>query len=315
MCVWIKVSIQHFDGRAARWLQSVERRLKQLSWNEFCSLLHDRFVREQHESLIRQLFHIKQLGSVTEYVEHFASLVDELTAYESRTDPLYYTMRFIDGLRDDIKSVIMVQRPSDLDFACALALVQEEAADSTRRRRFEPSFNRTAPKSSPVVFDKEKSEQILDGVSGDKKWGQSSRGSSSGDKLASLRSYRRARGLCDRCAEKWSYGHKCASSVQLHALEEIWELISDDEQSNTPEQHSTELMLALSHIAWAGTEGGHTVKLHGSIQSIPLIILVDSGSSHTFLSTRLISQLEGLTDVPVPLSVKVANGEHLTSQF
>lgn len=133
-CVWIKVSIQHFDGRAARWLQSVERRLKQLSWNEFCALLHDRFGREQHESLIRQLFHIKQVGSVTEYVEHFASLVDELTAYESRTDPLYYTMRFIDGLRDDIKSVIMVQRPSDLDTACALALVQEEAADATRRR-------------------------------------------------------------------------------------------------------------------------------------------------------------------------------------
>jgi hypothetical protein len=42
--------------------------------------LHDRFGREQHESLIRQLFHIKQVGSVTEYVEHFASLVDELTA-------------------------------------------------------------------------------------------------------------------------------------------------------------------------------------------------------------------------------------------
>jgi hypothetical protein len=61
-----------------------------MSWDEFCGLIHDRFGREQHESLIRQLFHIRQNGSVPEYVEQFASLVDELAAYESHTDPLYY---------------------------------------------------------------------------------------------------------------------------------------------------------------------------------------------------------------------------------
>lgn len=52
--------------------------------------------------------------------------------YEHTTDPLYYTLRFIDGLCDDIKFVIVVQRPSDLDTVCALALLQEEA-DSSKR--------------------------------------------------------------------------------------------------------------------------------------------------------------------------------------
>ena len=52
--------------------------------------------------------------------------------------PLYYTMRFIDGLRDDIKSVILVQRPSTLDTVCALALLQEEA-DTSRRREYRVS--------------------------------------------------------------------------------------------------------------------------------------------------------------------------------
>jgi hypothetical protein len=41
-------------------------------------------------------------------------------------------MRFIDGLRDDIKSIIIVQRPVNLDTACYLALLQE-AAESSRR--------------------------------------------------------------------------------------------------------------------------------------------------------------------------------------
>jgi hypothetical protein len=29
-------------------------------------------------------------------------LVDQLVAYESDANPLYYAMRFVDGLRDDI---------------------------------------------------------------------------------------------------------------------------------------------------------------------------------------------------------------------
>jgi hypothetical protein len=38
-------------------------------------------------------------------------------------DPLYYTTRFVDGLRDDIKYFIIVQRPKDLNIACCLALL------------------------------------------------------------------------------------------------------------------------------------------------------------------------------------------------
>jgi hypothetical protein len=67
----------------------------------------DRFGKDQHAILVRQLFHIKQTSSV-EYIEKFAGLVDELTAYESKPDPLHYTMCFIDGLRDDIRVVVLI---------------------------------------------------------------------------------------------------------------------------------------------------------------------------------------------------------------
>jgi hypothetical protein len=29
--------------------------------------------------------------------------------------------------------------------------------------------------------------------------------------------------------KKWSCGHKCASTVQLHAMQELWELMSEDD--------------------------------------------------------------------------------------
>jgi hypothetical protein len=38
------------------------------------------------------------------------------------------------------------------------------------------------------------------------------------DRLSALRNFRKARGLCIRCGEKWAPGHKCTMGLQLHAL-------------------------------------------------------------------------------------------------
>jgi hypothetical protein len=65
-------------------------------------------------------------------------LVDQLVAYEHNIDQRYYTTRFIDGLRDDIKSVILIQRPVDLDTACVLALLQEEVTTTRRSEARKP---------------------------------------------------------------------------------------------------------------------------------------------------------------------------------
>jgi hypothetical protein len=64
-----------------------------------------------------------------------------LVAYQhSSSDHRYYTTRFVDGLKDEIKSVILIQRPVDLDTACSLALLQEEAETSWRREYRKPDF-------------------------------------------------------------------------------------------------------------------------------------------------------------------------------
>jgi hypothetical protein len=58
-------------------------------------------------------------------------------------------MCFVDGLRDDISSMVMIQHPSTLDSTYALTLVQEEASDSMQKKdygHYEPSSNRLAHK-------------------------------------------------------------------------------------------------------------------------------------------------------------------------
>lgn len=111
-------------------------------------MVMERFGRDEHEILIRQLFHIKQTDSVSDYVEKFCGFVDQLASYESKTDPLYYTMKFIDGLQDEIKSSVLVQRPSDLDTACVLARLQEEVAEQGKRKllgQFKPDYSAPKP--------------------------------------------------------------------------------------------------------------------------------------------------------------------------
>jgi hypothetical protein len=124
--VWVEVATMHFQGPAVMWLQSVDHRVCSTTWRELCSWLHNHLGRDQHDSLIRQLFHIRQVGSICEYINKFSELVDQLVAYDHCVEDLYFTTQFVDGPKNEMKYVVLVQRPADLDTTCALALLQEK---------------------------------------------------------------------------------------------------------------------------------------------------------------------------------------------
>lgn len=207
-------------------------------------MILDRFNRDQHESLLRQHFHIKQTSSVNDYADRFVALVEQLSAYHPKPDPHAVTARFIDGLIDSIRAVVIMHKPPDLDTAISLALLQEEAQESLDpSRRKDPkkldgasylksaSFRSGLPlpppptRPHPAVEDKR----------------PANKGPSVDDKLSTLRSYRKAQGLCMRCGEKWGPGHRCAPQLQLHVLQEVFNLCEPclvDEAPTTTEPDS-----------------------------------------------------------------------------
>jgi hypothetical protein len=131
---WIGLATMHFEGSALFWLQSIESRIREMNWEELCPALTTRFGRDQHIILIRQFYHIQQNSSVGEYIELFDQLVHQLLAHENQLTPTMITTTFIDGLRDEIKSVIVIQRPPNLNTACTLALLQEDVLLDMGRR-------------------------------------------------------------------------------------------------------------------------------------------------------------------------------------
>jgi hypothetical protein len=70
----------------------------------------------------------------------------------------------------------------------------------------------------------------------------------------------------------------------------------------------------LFEAALCGMESAKSMKLCGTIQGKQLVILLDSGSPHTFLDAALADQLHGASSLVKSMSVRVANGVVLSCQ-
>lgn len=256
---------------------------------------------------------------MSEYINNFFELVDSLAAYDSGMDSLYFTTRFVDGLKDDIKASILVQRPSDLDTACVLAKLQEEVIEQSKPKEIKKPDSWSAPRvfsrgPQPLPLPPRSDRPGSSAMAQDRRGVDAARYKPTNDKLAALRAYRRAKGLCEKCAERWSREHKCADSIQLHALQEVWDFLQTDDLVNSGdleepvEATSPGELFSLSTAAVQGGMTPKTLQLSGDIQGHKVTMLVDSGSSHTFISEQLSQMLLGNSPLVQPVQVAVANG-------
>jgi hypothetical protein len=96
--------------------------------------------------------------------------------------------------------------------------------------------------------------------------------------------------MCRHCATHW--------------VEKIWNHFTPSESEETVDTVPAELhAVVMSQAAQGEVYATKTMKFLGSIQGVQLLILLDSGSSHTFLSAVVASQLTGCSQLCQPLSV------------
>jgi hypothetical protein len=104
--------------------------------------------------------------------------------------------------------------------------------------------------------------------------------------------------------------------VQLHAVQEISKLFQDGQEEDSVSEHSdvdAYCHMILSQEAMSASYTSKTLKFIGNIQGHEVVILVDSRSTHSFVSERLVPMLLGVLDLPRAVSVQVANGQFLRS--
>lgn len=131
-----------------------------------------------------------------------------------------------------------MHKPVDLDTASSLALLQEltveYARKDTRRFDLQPGGFKVPPRSistpatlssavtarSPTYATPEEKQHV-----------EALKVQSLEDKMQAVKAFRRAKGLCYKCGMKWAPGHKCAPTVAIHVVEELWQLLADSETS------------------------------------------------------------------------------------
>lgn len=137
-----------------------------------------------------------------------------------------------------------------------------------------------------------------------------------------VRDYRKANGLCFYYGETFDAQHKntCKKRptppTQLNAvvLNDL-DVVLNDEVLNqlAVEDALAEDFCQLSLNAMAGTDNGEALRLRALVQNKVMLILVDSGSSHSFVSANFLKTV-GLPSFPIkPRKVKLANGQVMTT--
>jgi hypothetical protein len=202
-------------------------------------------------------------------------------------------------LKEEIRAVVQTQLPVSVDRAALLAKLQQQTIQRSRAKQ--PKWSQTKASNTKQDATQAATTSPL--------W-----------KERQLRDFRKAHDLCYYCGEKFEPGHlqKCTKRIkpQVNALvvNDIGiELIEDTLNQLAVEDVLAEEMGKLSLNAISGTEAGDALRIQALVHNKVMLILVDSGSSHNFVSSSFFMQA-GISPESAPtMQVKVANGQLITS--
>ena len=119
---------------------------------------------------------------------------------------------------------------------------------------------------------------------------------------------RQEKGLCFKCNDKYSPGHRCK---RLFMTEACWGEDGDGDVVMKDEEEENEDPPKISFHAITGKETPKTMKVYGQIGRTISMALIDSRSTHNFVSISLAQLLKLQPKRGKEMEVIVASGEKI----
>ena len=120
---------------------------------------------------------------------------------------------------------------------------------------------------------------------------------------------RRSKGLCFNCDSKYSKGHKCGENklfyIDCEEDEEKEQETLEEKEQETPE----EITPTISCNALARITTPQTLKIEGYIKKKKVIVLIDSGSTHNFIHSKIAKDLNCFICPALEFQVMVGDGK------
>jgi hypothetical protein len=271
-------------------------------WGRFKDLLNLRFGPPLRSAPLFELAECRRTGTVEEYANRFQALLPRA----SRLDEHQRVQLFTGGLLPPLSHAVRIHNPESLASAMSLAR-QVELMEADRlvqpAPRAPPRGLLAAPAPRPAL---PAPQQTL-ALPAPPRANQQSRGEDNQWRLTPDEMAEQCRmGLCFNCNEKYTRGHNqfCRRIFFVEGVE------IDDTDEATPDADGEAPCFSLQ--ALAGVPVADTMQIAVALGAASLVALLDSGSTHNFISEAA-ARRTGLPLHQRPrLIAMVANGERVT---
>ncbi|XBI72477.1 hypothetical protein VPH35_066426 [Triticum aestivum] len=312
---WVATAALYIDGQAAHWLQAFRQTHRNITWDVFTSAILEEFGTDEFEVVMHKLLQLRQTGTVAKYSAAFDEQMYHLLVLDPSINTKFFVTQFLLGLKDELRAPVRLQAPSSITRASVLARIQEEELGTTRARPRITPAGRPPPTAAAAALPKRVVAAPV---------------RAQGDEYArerQLRDFRRTNNLCFKCGDHYSREHRCAQPAQLLTINvgDHGEVLSDDtihaiQLLDDPGPTAQPPALAadapecclLSSQALDGTDSTTTIRLRALVGNQVMLLLLDSGSTHSFANKAFVDRLGLATEEMPPTEVRVANGDKLT---
>ncbi|XP_004514546.1 uncharacterized protein [Cicer arietinum] len=305
------------EGRALSWYYWWARCNLEPTWDGFKLAVVCRFQPSMVQNPIELLLALKQTGTMVEFVEEFEKYVGALKTIDQE----FARGIFMNGLKEEIQVEVKLYELKSLsDLIQKSIMIEEKNLVWTKKgtntftkpttTSKASSYNKTVTVDTKPWLDKKTEGGTfatnLVGVQVGE--GNKIRG---GDfkrlSRAEMRE-KREKGFHFRCDEPYHRDHKCKNKqFRMIILEE------DDEEDNDVDFHEVETFnsLQLSLCSMVELTSTSSWKIQGVVQNNSILVLIDCGASHSFISHEVVQKLSLLVEDTPSYIVEVGDGHRV----
>lgn len=308
----VAIAGMHLEGTARKWFQTYAVGRTHWQWTEFCNQITNRFGAWEQDLLFDNFKKLKQESTVEAYYTDFEKYKAQLQEKMPVLTEEFFVESFVGGLKAPIQETLLLLNPVTVEQALKLARICPDPVMEVNK------------KNSPGVVSGKGSERFL--RTGQLSAIQEEYFEETNPQTPTQISpkqleIRMREGYCPYCSEKEGSFHQCAkpsyfaivqdgnSPISLEAEEQPSAANEESQGSNSTEQ------MEVSVHAIEGFQNNKTITLTGRRGNQSFSILVDGGSTHSFLDEHTATRLKCELVQTQPMRVQVANGSHLVSQY
>ncbi|KAJ7979024.1 Retrotransposon gag protein [Quillaja saponaria] len=307
----VRLAAINMEGRALQWHRAYIAAIPGgvVLWRHYVADLTLRFGRADGGDPLSKLAKLKQWSTVQQNQEQFEILLNQVTLQEAHAISL-----FLSGLNEEIENAVRCFEPRSLIQTMNLAKFHESTFNALHRKnktQFKTQ-NTLPPSKLPPLLPTPK--QFPLGFSSNSPYPSRTNPTNVTRSNATLKpiknlsqkewEQKRLQGLCYRCDEKYTPGHKCKKAQLFQVLIDFdsdgekgrtgeEDLISFEEeegeckraQEDKGKRAMTDPVISLNAIC--GAETFKTLKLLGTIRKQAVVMLLDTGSTHNFIDSLL----------------------------